>query len=51
MCKGKYDLKPGKHKHRGMHKGKGMHELKEVNFVGTPEKMMKGKSKKDILKY
>jgi hypothetical protein len=55
MCKGKYDLKPGKHK-------KGMHGLKEVNFVGEPEKMMKGKkkktvpvgmyaNKKDILKY
>lgn len=48
MCKGKYDLKPGKHKHKGMHKGKGMHGLKEVSFVGTPEKMMKGKKKKSV---
>jgi hypothetical protein len=32
MC---YDLKPGKHKEKG--------GLKEVKFVGTPEKMKKGK--------
>jgi hypothetical protein len=53
MCKGKYDLKPGKHK--------GKHMLKEVSFVGKPTVKVKGKkktvpvglyaSKKDVMKY
>lgn len=54
MCKGKYDLKPGKDK-------KGVGKLKEVSFVGKPA-TMKGKkkkttpvglyaNKKDVLKY
>ena len=54
MCKGKYDLKPGK-KSKKTTVGK----LKEVNFVGKPA-TMKGKkkvpvgmyaSKKDVMKY
>jgi hypothetical protein len=42
MCKGKYDLKPAKHK-KGV--GKKVGKLKEVNFVGKPT-ALKGKTKK-----
>ena len=48
---GEHDMKMGKEKHKN--------QLKEVNFVGTPETMKKKKmatvgmyaNKKDILKY